>query len=52
LLDEPGKRYAGEVRGDKRKDAEDEKTAIPVDEELNAVVMAQNLGFLLPGRWR
>ena len=39
--------HAGEIRRDKRKNAEDEETAVAVNEKLDAVVMAKNLCFLL-----
>jgi hypothetical protein len=35
------------VRRDERKDAEDEETAVAVNEKLDAMIMVKNLYFLL-----
>ena len=39
-LDQPGKRHAGKIRGDQRKNAQDEKMTVAVNEKLDPVVVA------------
>src|SRR5581483_4106243 len=46
-LDEPGQRDAGEIRGDEREDAQDEKTPIAVDEKFYALIVVKNRRVLL-----
>jgi len=43
VLDQPWQRNAGEVGGDQRKNTENEKTAVAVNEKLDPVVIAKNI---------
>ena len=46
-LDEPGQSDAGEIGSDQRQNAEDDESAVALDEKLDAVVIAQNRSILL-----
>src|SRR5262245_9979537 len=41
-LDQPGQSDTGEIGGDQRKNTEDDKPAVAVDEEFDALVIAKN----------
>jgi hypothetical protein len=46
-LDQPGKRHPGKIGGHERKNPEDQKAAIAIDQEFDAVVVAKNRSALL-----
>jgi hypothetical protein len=41
-LDQPRNGDARQIRGDQRQNAEDEKTAMPVNKEFDPIVIAEN----------
>jgi len=46
VLDQPGQGDAREIRRDQRENAQDEKAAVAINQELDAMVMAKNRSVL------